>query len=569
MHTVYDNTIIKQKVRELSNNMLGQGTYNYDSRNLHDNWWPNVQVQPLLDQLKQNSTSGIDCKDIAQCSILSGRTAAQVKGNQNDLNLPNVHGARFNTWSPEENARILELYERTEATNLIQKSIQAAETRRAVTWRYYSLKKKAAEEAAKNVLAVSETALAIGDTTQCNTNDAAGIHKEESAHQMDPKIIVAENKIEEGAKGKNRGSRPFWTERELQALLNLQLYVCRDKWDIIAKHPDLAGRTVRQIKSKWSNMRERGLNKNSIIDLMRETINKWTKEEEEPLRDLMKHSTTGRIEWKDIAKFQVLAGRTTKQIKDKWYHLKKSVPGRDGTGHARSLPEVKSHARTGPGNVFQNSIRVEEASPGPIQCAVKTRYDNVRKHVQEEATKNVCAVSEAASASVDDALTAQCNTNVAAGIHKEEDTTLLDNMRLPVGLVGRSERAKSRGDCPDIGASEQHGLNSAADDAVPLATKKRSRTSMCSSNHSSMHAAAAGSATPTSGTKISPTKKKRERRAVSPSVITRQVPQGEDKNLPHFLLAPTYGTDWVSLSPEKNEEVFNGIVSWPLFDDVA
>jgi hypothetical protein len=125
----------------------------------------------------------------------------------------------------------------------------------------------------------------------------------------------------------------MWTSGEEQALLNLQdsTSTFRVEWDTIAKHPELAGRTVNQIKSKWKNMCARGLNNNTS---RQRRFGRWTKEEEQPLLDLLlKRSnttctrTTGchsMIDWDCvIATCPALADRTVDQVKEKWKAVKK------------------------------------------------------------------------------------------------------------------------------------------------------------------------------------------------------------------------------------------------------
>jgi hypothetical protein len=374
---------------------------------------------------------------------------------------------------------------------------------------------------------------------------------------------------------KRKNHSPPWTKEEEQAILKLQNNsACRDKWDIIAKDPELAGRTVHQIKVKCMTICKVGAinthntsihrksDKTSTHRRKRRTP--WTKEEEQPLIDLLKQtSRTGRrINWEDISKNPFLSCRTTTQIKDKWKYMKKCGPIVRGISSARVLDFCKGAE---PGTVFQKPIRVAEAFPGRPENGCD---NTLRTDAKQEATKNnVRAVSKGASASV--ALAAQCDTTDAAGIHNEENAQEFDRKRFhSKGLLGRSERDKSC--CADIGASEHHGPNSSADNAVPLATKRRSYMMVSGSNTPFMHKDGLGAAARSSPL----TSSYRKRLVAIPSMIRHQVPQGSECRVAltppaSRLMASTYYTKWASLNPKKNEEVFNGIVSWPLFDDFA
>jgi hypothetical protein len=363
----------------------------------------------------------------------------------------------------------------------------------------------------------------------------------------------------------------------------------------LAKHPDLLNRTTRQIQNKLYYTQRLGIDKRKkfkvkCMNVCKLWINKqnsinrnngnksthrrkrrsqWTKEEEQPLLDLTKQTSTAfQIDWEDISKNPVLACRTTTQIKEKWKYMKRRESIVQGISSA--LPSLKEDAcvlnlckGTEAGSLFQKPIRVAEAFQGRPANECST----LRTYAKEESAKHICAVSKATSASVADAPTAQCDTTDAAGSHKEENAQQFGRQLFySKGLLGRSERDKTCGDCADTGASEQHGPNSSADNSMPLAMVHGSNNSFI---HKGGPVVAAVSSTSTSDKNISTNQQKRKLLAVLPSMIRHQVSQGADKTLPGSLLAPTYYTNWASLNPKKNEEAFNGIVSWPLFDDLA
>jgi hypothetical protein len=391
----------------------------------------------------------------------------------------------------------------------------------------------------------------------------------------------------------------------------------RYDWDQIAMHPALEGRTRNQLKWKWKRIqtRQRGRKKHfsamasgitnrdrsgrsfdcyenkpkeaykqtsiknrnaSRNQHRRQTWNWWTKEEEQPLIDLLKQSYTGRIDWKDIAKLPVLAGRTAQQVKHKWQCLKARGPNARGISCAIWSAEedtrvLELYESTDAESVVQKSMRVAGAFPGRTQTAVQRRYYTLSKHAAEAAKKGL-AVSKPALASVETVQTTQCCATRVAGIHGEENTHQLDNKGFPGKLMGRSERARSCGDCEDIGSSEQRGPNSEVEDTVSLATKRRPHIMMHGNNQSSVHkagpVAVASFSTLTSGNS-SPTQLKRRCLDVLPSLIIRPVLQEVEKPISTLWIAPTNDTNWACLSPKKNADVFNDIVSWPLFDGFA
>jgi hypothetical protein len=368
---------------------------------------------------------------------------------------------------------------------------------------------------------------------------------------------------------KKRGWSFTWTRGEEQAILNLQDSACRNDWDTIVKHPELAGRTLNQIKSKCKNMCARQkLNSQSNITTQhrRQRRNLWTKEEEQPLLDLLlKQSTTDCIDWDGIAKCPALVDRTVKQIKEKWKGLKArgaTLPCTSSTlwsaeedYHVLELYECITEA----GSVSGKLKLVAKAFPGRTQTAVQKRYYVLmRKHAKEESDKNVLEVS------VDDTLTTKCNTTDAAVIHKEENALQLDKKHLSKRLLKHSESARSCGDddAVDTGASEQHALNRAADNAVRLAKKRRVHIMMhphkCISEQSSSQnvGIVAEARSSTSSFKRSSNEQKRPRQGV---VKTQPTSRRASKCEQHH-------SSWASLCPKLNGEKINSIISWPLFD---
>jgi hypothetical protein len=298
---------------------------------------------------------------------------------------------------------------------------------------------------------------------------------------------------------KERERSFIWTKGEERALLNLQDSTYRNDWDTIAKHPELAGRTLNQIKSKCKNMCGRqNLNNQSNITTQhrRQRRTRWTKEEQQPLLDLLlNQSTTDCIDWDDIAKCPALVDRTVKQVKEKWKGLKaRGATLRCASSTRWSAEEddriLEVYERmTEAGLVSEKLKLVAKAIPGRTQIAVQKRYYVLtRKHAKEGSDKNVLAVS------VNDTLTTKCNTTDAAVIHKEENAQELDRKHLlSKRLLKHSESVISCGDDGgvDTGASEQHALKRAADNAVRLAKKRRLHIMMdprtCISEQSSSH----------------------------------------------------------------------------------
>jgi hypothetical protein len=393
----------------------------------------------------------------------------------------------------------------------------------------------------------------------------------------------------------------------------------RYDWDQIAMHPALEGRTLNQLKWKWkriqgkqkrrhkkhhsamrsdiTNRKRSGRSSGCYENKPREAYKKtsiknsnasrnqhhrqkwnwWTKEEEQPLIDLLNQNTTAPLDWEDIAKLPVLSGRTAEQIKDKWKGLKSRGPNVHGTSSAFWSEEedtrvLELYESTEAASVLQKSTRVAGAFPGRTQTAVQKRYYTLTKHAAEAAKKRR-TFSKPALASVENVQMTQCCTTEAAGFPEEENTHQLDNKGLSGKLLGCSERARRCGDCETIGASEQHGPTSEVEDAVSLATKRRPHIMMYGNTHSSVDkaipVAAARLSTLTSG-KSSPNQFKRRCLTVPPSLIKRPVLQEVlDTTISTFWMAPAYDTNWACLSPKKNEEVFNDIVSWPVFDNSA
>jgi uncharacterized protein YihD (DUF1040 family) len=392
-------------------------------------------------------------------------------------------------------------------------------------------------------------------------------------------LVVAKKKCERGLK---------WTRVEEQVLLSLQesTFTFRVEWDTLVKNPELAGRTVNQIKSKWKNMCARGLN-----NRIQRRHPRWTKEEEQPLLDLLKQSTrtTGRrtgIDWDCIAKCPALANRTVEQVKEKWKAVKrKGGANVHGIRSAHWSPEEDARVMefyerisTEAGSVTSvaDKIRlVAKAFPGRAQTAVQWRcYALLRKQDAKKEAEAASLVTTQRNANTTDA--------TAAVIHKGEIVQQrLDIKRPSKGLINHRarERARSCGDggVDNVhGASDQYAANRAADSAVRFAKKRRLHIMMdhdphncsCISEQASSHKvetvadAATGSSTSTS-----PSSFKRSSNQQTPPR------QGEVKTRPTSWMASKcdqyHSSTWASLCPKLNEEKFNAIISiyWPLFDD--
>jgi hypothetical protein len=428
-----------------------------------------------------------------------------------------------------------------------------------------------------------KTSAFSGATRQSDTHEHAYASGKEWSEDNNIKLLVADKKREQSVN---------WTREEEQALLNLQdsTSTCRAEWDTIAKHPALAGRTVIQIKSKWKNMSARQqLNTNqSTITTQHESKSRhrrprrnwWTKEEEQPLLDLLTQNTLGRmIDWDVIAQYPALVDRTVEQVKHKWKHLKRRGPTLRGTSSALWSPEEDDRLLelceriTEAESVSGKLKLLAKAFPGRAQTAVQTRYYVLmRKHAEEESNKNVLAVNVH-----DDTLTTKCNTtNATAAVdHTEENAQQLDIKRLSKSLLKHSERDRSCGDdglCVGTDASDPHAdtLNRAADNdnTLRLAKKRRLHMMMDHPQHSSSHNVAptvviaeAGSSTSTS---------------IFKRISNQQTPQhqGVVKPEPTSRMASTcdthqHNSSWASLCPILNAEKVNGIISnsWHLFDD--
>jgi hypothetical protein len=439
------------------------------------------------------------------------------------------------------------------------------------------------------------------------------------------KLLAAKERSRQGQAESGRD----WTKEEETSLIEqLQQHSnnaagrynsIRYDWDQIANHPALEGRTLNQLKWKWKRIQIRKRRHKKQDSSMRSDITKnrdrsgrssgryenkpieaykqtsitsrnasksqhrrhkskwWTKDEEQPLLDLLNQNFTAHVEWEDIAKLPVLSGRTADQIKGKWKGLKSRGPTLHGTSSALWSAEedtrvLELYECTEASSVFRKSIRVAGSFPGRTQTAVLKRCYTLRKQAAEEATKKRLIVSEPALAIDKTVQTRQSCTVEASGIHEEESTDQLDSKKLvPGGLLGRSKQARSCGDCDGVGASEHYGPDSAVYNTVSLAIKGRPHTTIYGSTHSSMHkagsVAAAGSSTSTPAI-ISSNQLEPRRLAALPPSIKRPVLRRAHGTLPNSWMAPTYVTSWVSLSPKKNEEAFNANVSWPLFDDL-
>jgi hypothetical protein len=204
----------------------------------------------------------------------------------------------------------------------------------------------------------------------------------------------------EATVNRKRHRSPVWTEEEKQALLSLQRSLCRNEWEAIATHPDLASRTACQIKAKWNHAYEkqpwrrgRGLN--------------WTKEEEQALLDLdiSEHNVhrTGRSgtddHWEDIAKFPALAGRRTAlEVKEKYYKMKLLGPNIHGIRSKNWTPEedariLELYERTSRSSsssaksVCYKFFLVSEALSGRTPAAVQIRFYTLRKKAKAQAAK--------------------------------------------------------------------------------------------------------------------------------------------------------------------------------------
>jgi hypothetical protein len=322
------------------------------------------------------------------------------------------------------------------------------------------------------------------------------------------------------------------------------------------------------METKSNIMCARGLNNQSITTRnesksqhRRQKRNRWTKEEEQPLMDLLKQSTTGCFDWEEIAKCPALAGRTGDQVREKWKGLKKIGPNGHGISSAHwSATEddrvLELFERiTEAGTVSGKLKLVAKAFPCRAQTAVRTRYYFLmRKQAEEEESdKNVLAVS------VDDTLTTKCNTTNAAVIHKEENVQQFDRKRPSKGLLNHRELARSCGDDDgvDTGASDRQALDRSADNNCII------------SEHSSAQNAAAVAATGSSTSISRLTRSSNQRKRSGAVLVTSGVVKTRSA-LRKASKCDRHNSIWASLCPKRSEENFNAIiVSRPLFDDTA
>jgi hypothetical protein len=224
---------------------------------------------------------------------------------------------------------------------------------------------------------------------------------------------------------KKRHRSPVWTEEEKQALLTLQRSLCRNEWEAIATHRDLASRTVCQIKAKWNNMRSHRQDQimpnasSTIVTINRidhapkkqpwcrgRSLN-WTKEEEQVLLDLdiseYNCTRTGGSDtgdhWEDISKFPALAGRRTAlEVKQKYFKMKLLGPNMHGIRSKNWTPEedtciLEVYERTTRSSsssatfVREKLLLVAEALPGRTPAAVQIRFYTLRKQAKAQAAK--------------------------------------------------------------------------------------------------------------------------------------------------------------------------------------